>query len=81
MDPSSVPDDVWTKLVSTDIEIKLEFLATKILLTRLRRDVRINPSPACSERCARELRSLFAKYWYLPKVRNDLKKIMDQGVM
>ena len=73
-----IPDsknEVWKKALLSDDEYQLEFLALKILISRLRVRVKLNPEPGAIEKASEELREAFMKYIHIPRVQNDLQKL------
>lgn len=73
-----VPDsknEVWKKALLSDDEYQLEFLALKILISRLRVRVKLNPEPEVIGKASEELREAFMKYIHIPRVQNDLQKL------
>ncbi|MBD3339018.1 MAG: hypothetical protein GF353_07910 [Candidatus Lokiarchaeota archaeon] len=71
--------EIWEKILSDEIKFDFEFLATKILLARLKLTLKLNPDPSLVEECAAEIRQLFVKTERLPTVKRDLKKIIKGG--
>jgi hypothetical protein len=53
----------------------LKFLAAKILLGRLTRAVKDNPSPDNIKTSIDQLHDIFAQNAHIPSVQNDLKTI------
>ncbi len=77
MDVPSSLHPVWREIVCGRVIIQFEFLGAKILQGTLRR--KLVKDPALLERCAADLRELFAENSDLPSAQNDLKKIFGQG--
>lgn len=69
--PSSA---IWTDLVRGTSSIQLEFLAAKILLSRLQIEIKRDPGSGMLRRCTDELYQLYNKNTDLPAVRRDLEK-------
>ena len=79
--PSLVPpitDKIWIQLLLNDKKFDFEFLAIKILLTRLKLTVKLNPDPDIINECAAELRQLFVKTESLPTVKKDILKMIHK---
>lgn len=76
-----IPDanhPTWLKLVTGEIKPSVEFLATKILLSKLSLNYQMTPSPVIAQRGIKELIALFEANIRLPKVQNDLIKIFGE---
>ena len=70
----------WQALVQGEIKPNIEFLGTKILLSRISVDYRIRPTRELAQKSINELIQLFEKNIKLPKVQNDLIKIFGKEV-
>ena len=78
----SVPpasDKVWMDIVTGRTQYDFDFLAAKMVVGRLRTVIQQDPSTGTVQRCAEELRDVFAKNVNLSKVQKDLEKIFGQG--
>lgn len=78
----NVPDStsgVWGDLILGNSTPDLEFLALKILLARLRLEVKMHPGVDQLQKCSEEIRSLLVKNMHIPKVQKDLKSIIGAG--
>jgi hypothetical protein len=71
----SVSEKVLSDLVLGNINIDFDFLALKIMLSRLRQRVKMEPSPTTIQGCVNELQSFFVKFGHLPKTQQDMEKI------
>ena len=79
MDIENVPKQVWIDAITGKINCEYESLAVKILLGRIKIDVKYNPSKEAYEKYAEELKNLFIKSQKLPSSQKDLKKILSNG--
>lgn len=68
-------DKVLIDILTGTINIDFDFLAFKIMLTRLRQKVKIDPRLATIQECVNELQSFFTKYGSLPRMQRDIDKI------
>ncbi len=75
MDISKIPNSVWLNIVRGQSGFEPDFLAAKILLSRLQLNVRQNPDTA--SRCAEELKDLFIRVAAHPKAQVDMQKIIQ----
>lgn len=80
MEIPPITDDRWKELVLGNIDFEFEFLAIKILIFRIRLNIKKNNSHETIIKSARELRNLFLKTIKLPIAQNDLKKIFGGDV-
>ena len=69
----------WMRVISGQGPKNLGFLATKLVLSRLSQAYKRDASPDNFRRCVAELREFFYKNRNLPKVQEDLKKIIMGG--
>jgi hypothetical protein len=74
-----VSDKIWQNVLLQSHPYEFEFLALKILLTRLKTKLRFHPDDESLQNSAKELRELFVKTANIPKVQADLQKIVRQG--
>lgn len=79
MDIHAVSKSVWRDLVFGRIECSFEFLAFKIMLTRLQARVAMNPSPDVVDNCINDLIEFFEKYQKSPRIQDDFRKIIRAG--
>lgn len=76
MNPSDINNPVWKQLVSGQKEVVLNFLAAKILLSRLQLNVKNNSTtPAVA---AQELFDLYMKNQQLPSVKKDVSILLGK---
>ena len=68
----------WMKAISGQGPKDLGFLATKLVLSRLNQAYKRDSSSDNLRRCVAELIAFFNKNSNLPKVQEDLKKIMER---
>ncbi len=73
-------DKRWKELVIGNIDFEFEFLAIKILLFRIRLNLKKDNSPEKIKKSIEDLRNLFLKTIKLPIAQNDLKKIFGEDV-
>ena len=69
-------DPRWKNVIQLDRDYNFQFLATKILLGRLRLKYKQNQTPQTLENAATELYQFFSKNMNLPKAVNDLGEIL-----
>jgi hypothetical protein len=81
MESEKVPREIWIDTVSGKINCEYEFLALKILLSRLKLDMKRDSSPEAFQKYADDLKSLFIRSQRIPSAQNDLKKIIRKGGM
>lgn len=65
----------WRDLVTGEIDCNFEFLAVKLLLFRLRLNVKNNPNEDVIKKSTEELHNFFVKKQRIPLTQRDLKKI------
>ncbi|HMU75094.1 MAG TPA: hypothetical protein PKB12_00405 [Elusimicrobiota bacterium] len=65
----------WRSLVTGEIHLPLEFLATKILLIRAKMETTLNKAPEVVPALCQEVYELHAKNLTNPKVQSDLRLI------
>jgi hypothetical protein len=73
-----VPDETnpgWSKAISGEKALEFEFLATKILMGRLVRNYKADPTLEKMKTCVQELRAFFVKNEQLSKAHADLTRI------
>ncbi len=79
MEIQEIKSEVWNGVVSGNTNYSFEFLALKILLSRLRLEVKANPLPSTVWRSAAELKEFFIKQHNLPVAQRDLQKILQNA--
>jgi hypothetical protein len=75
MDVPSKTHKGWQDVVTGNKAFQLKFLAAKILLGRLTRAVKDNPSPDNIKTSIEQLYNIFAQNAHIPSVQDDLKTI------
>jgi hypothetical protein len=70
----------WMKVISGETAPAVDFLAIRILLSRLNLMYRKDSSITNTQNSVNELRTFFEKNINLPKVQSDLSKIIGEGV-
>lgn len=79
MDYKNISNQTWQDLLLRKFDCNFDFLALKILLTRLRFKLQQDNSSASLAQCVEEIKSLFEKMGNLPKAQDDLIKISGGG--
>lgn len=77
MNPSNISDQTLKDLICKDLDVEFEFLALKILLSRLRLKAKSDSTPNAINNSIAELRKLFDRFANLPALQKDLQKIME----
>ena len=77
MKPSNLSDQTLKDLILKELDAEFEFLAFKILLSRLRLKAMYDATPNAINNSIAELRKLFARFENLPTLQRDLEKIME----
>ena len=75
----TIPDENhpgWLKAISGQANLEFEFLATKMIMGRLNKDYKKDPSSDNAKKLVYELREFFQKNEKLPKAQADMKKIV-----
>ncbi len=75
---SSTLEPIWGEIITGRTKIEFEFLAARILQGNLSRAFAKDPSNERLEKCASDLRELFAQNADLPSARKDLCKILGR---
>ncbi len=75
MDVPSKTHKAWTEVVTGKKACQLKFLAAKILLGRVVRSVKENPSPDNISSAVEQLRNIYEKNVDMATVQDDLKTI------
>ncbi|WP_243358093.1 hypothetical protein [Fundidesulfovibrio terrae] len=75
MDVPSKSNKGWQDIVTGKKTYTLKFLAAKILLGRLTRSIKDNPSPDNVSSGVEQLHNLLAQNAHVPSVQEDLKTI------
>jgi hypothetical protein len=78
MEVPPISHPAWSKIVSGKTNFQFEFLATKFLLGFLTIQVKDNPSPENTQKCAQQLRDVFARNAELFSVQKDLYQIFGK---
>lgn len=77
MDLSKIPEQTWEDLILEPINFNFEFLALKILLSRLRLKAQNNASPEIIQQSGAEIKNFFVRFHNLPAAQRDLIKILE----
>ena len=72
----NIPEKVLADIVLNKISVNFNFLALKIMLTRLQQKVKTHPDPATVNECVAEFKNFLIKFAHLPKTQEDIAKIM-----
>ena len=75
MDVPSKSNKAWQDIVTGKKTFQLKFLAAKILLGRLTRTVKEDPSPNTISNSVDQIYALFSSNLNMPSVQEDLKTI------
>ena len=78
MDVPPKTSQIWTDIVTGKLSIEFEFLPTRILQGNMARILAKDPTPRNIKKCSSDLWEMFAENMNLPKVQDDLNKIMGQ---
>jgi hypothetical protein len=70
---------VWKNVVTGKIPLNSNFLAAKMLISRVQTDVKNDPSPKNIDKAIGELYELFNKYKDLPTLSDDIQKLNSAG--
>ena len=73
----NIPEKVLADIVLNKIHVNFDFLALKIMLTRLQQKVKTNPDSATVNQCVAEFKNFLTKFGHLPKTQEDIAKIMQ----
>ncbi len=74
----NIPDEsskIWEDLLVKENQTEFEFLAFKLLLSRMKLKIRFNNDAQTIRDSVRELREMFVNHIGIPKVQADLRKI------
>ncbi len=77
MNPQQIPDSLLAEIVSGERSYEFESLAVKMLLSRFRIELILNPGPETLKAGVAKLRELLSKSKNMPSVHNDLKKLVS----
>lgn len=75
MNVPEISEAKWDEVITTDKEYEFKFLATKILLGRLRLNYKNKNTADELQKCKSELRNFFEKNVNIPVAVNDLNEI------
>ncbi|HBE78572.1 MAG TPA: hypothetical protein DDW65_12475 [Firmicutes bacterium] len=75
----SIPEEVLRELVMGKVKVDLDFIALKIMLSRLQQRVKMTPDSNNLQPSVKELQIFLAKFGYLPNVQKDVEKILKNG--
>ncbi|HML56155.1 MAG TPA: hypothetical protein PKC79_18830 [Solidesulfovibrio magneticus] len=75
MDVPSKSNKAWQDIVTGKKTFQLKFLAAKILLGRLTRTVKEDPSPNTISNSVDQIYALFSSNVNMPSVQEDMKTI------
>lgn len=78
MDVPPKTSPIWTDIVTRKTNIEFEFLPTRILQGNIARILAKDPTPSAIKKCSGDLWEMFKENTNLPKVQNDLNKIIGQ---
>ena len=78
MEPKDINNVVWERLVLDKMEVKLNFLAANILLSRLRLSLKRTHTPYELEKAKSEIFALYYKNKDQPNVKKDIQLLLNQ---
>ncbi len=74
----NIPDNVWIYVIRHSNDFSWNFLAMKIILTRLNlKIVMFQDADGILQQCCAELRNLLKKSTNIPNAQKDLKQILE----
>ncbi len=79
MEIEKIPKQIWIDIITEKINCDYESLALKILLGRLKIDIKHNSSAEAFQRYADELKSFFIRTQKMPSSQKDLQEIISKG--
>ncbi|HVO37488.1 MAG TPA: hypothetical protein VMV03_00525 [Spirochaetia bacterium] len=79
MDSTRISDQALTELITGTSPVEFDFLAAKILLTKLRHLARFDSSPTTLAKSVTELRNLFNRFQQNAAVQSDLQKLTSSS--
>ena len=77
MDTVNIPNQTLSLLLTGNLTCEFNFLALKILLTRLQMKIRKDPQPYTIAACVTELQEFLHKMRQLPAAQKDIEKILQ----
>ncbi len=78
MDIEKIPNEVWIYVIKHPNDFIWNFLAMKIILTRLNLQITMHPNNNdVLEKCCEELRDLFRKSINIPNAKKDFLQIQS----
>ncbi len=78
MDIDKIPDETWIYIIRHPNEFTWNFLAIKIMLTRLNlKMVMTQSNDAVLQQCCEELRDLMKRSINIPNAKKDLEQIIS----
>lgn len=77
MEKEDLYNPVWRELVLGEIQVKLNFLAGNILLSRLKMNLRKNQSEEEITKAARDIFELYNKSKDFPSAKKDLAELFE----
>jgi hypothetical protein len=78
MEQSDFNHPVWNDLINGTLQVKLNYLAANILLSRLRIRHKLNPSDDEIEASKKEIFSLYLKSKDLPDAKADIQLLLNK---
>ncbi|NLM37358.1 MAG: hypothetical protein GX202_04450 [Firmicutes bacterium] len=78
MEVEKISKQGWENLLLKDVDYGFNFLALKILLSRLRLKVAMDPSPVSIQKSVEEIKNLFIRFGNLPSVQKDFQKVYER---
>lgn len=68
----------WQALILGIENVNFDFFPAKLLLARLKLQVKRDPNPEVIDQSVSEIRELFVKNQHIPKAKKDLDKIFKR---
>ena len=75
MELPSERDPVWVKIVKGELELSFNFLAARILLSRVKIQMMNSDDPSIPSNGAKDLYELYRRHSRIPVVKQDIDRI------
>ncbi len=72
MELPNVNNPVWRNLLTNQLQVDLNFLGAKMLISKLRVSLKLSPSNETVEDAIKEIYDLYQKYKDLPNAQKDI---------
>lgn len=80
MNLENIPEQIWKDILTGKTEKQFDFLAFKILLSRLKLQMQHDSSPQMVSRYIQDMKTFFNQNQLIPKAKRDLEKITECGM-